>query len=778
MRFMRTHELIKTDWGYTFDGATAWAGGNNYMGTSTRQSTFYTLLEAMRDAGNISPWLQVEMCLSEEEWLGFVEWLAAPYDPATGDTPAKKPWASKRWSMGQKRPWLDEFPEFAFELANETWNQTFAPYDFDWGTPIRDGVTGQEYSYGAAYGFLNEYIINLMRSSPYWTKEVEAKTKVMLCGWQAAMHFGAEAARRSPRANLVSYAAYASNSGLGDPRVLNDFKRFYLLQWGQSAVAPQTARGVETERLLAGEGREIESGIYEYGPGYHVMPGDPQEAKEVDQYLARSMIAAVYCLDATLTRCQAGYTDQAFFTFGHRISSWGSHSLPDFGAHPYPFWKAFQLYNHYGVGRFLKWETLSTPTWDFPAYEAEDNMHKVKRSALPKAPMISVAASTRGDRVTLFLISRKLDHFPITGDDGFTPARVQLPFSKAKKITLHKLAGDPRVEDRLKENTKLETLEIPAGRFAGTLVVNETTGADKRGLPPASIFCYVFEGTDIGRVPLPPVTRFDLPHDLLAGQPVTARNLSRVPDGVSAKYDWDFGAAGRSTEPNPHVIFPHAGAFPVSLTVTTSGGLTDTLAGERAVGIRHHDKTWRPWLLPAGNGGVVAAKVANGPFVIEATGSVRKGSTPALATESYYRRDVAIEVSMEKIETAANAKQKLAGIALLGTLADGLGFGLQDGRRNQVHAGIVFDPDGAVAIIQEDSLTEVLPAGTVKFPVTARLQVKDGTGAAMFLTPSGWREIARFENLGNRGLMPGVIMGSGHPKTPIKAELSKLLVNP
>ncbi len=43
------------------------------------------------------PWLVMQHLLhSEEDWLGFVEYLAAPYDPQS-DTPQSKPWAYRRF---------------------------------------------------------------------------------------------------------------------------------------------------------------------------------------------------------------------------------------------------------------------------------------------------------------------------------------------------------------------------------------------------------------------------------------------------------------------------------------------------------------------------------------------------------------------------------------------------------------------------------------------------------------------------------------------------------
>ena len=28
-----------------------------------------------------NPWLQIEMCMDRDEWLGFIEYMCAPFDP-------------------------------------------------------------------------------------------------------------------------------------------------------------------------------------------------------------------------------------------------------------------------------------------------------------------------------------------------------------------------------------------------------------------------------------------------------------------------------------------------------------------------------------------------------------------------------------------------------------------------------------------------------------------------------------------------------------------------
>ncbi len=753
LRYMRTHELIKTDWGYTLDGATNDALGNNYAGGRLLSQTFFTLLNNFRKAGNISPWLQVEMCLAEEEWLGFAEWLCAPYDPAAGDTPESKPWAYKRWSMGQKEPWIDVFPEFAFEVANETWNQTFAPYDFDWGTPLTDGATGRNYSYGETYGLFNEYVINQLRKSPYWSR-AQDKMRYMLCAWQAAPAFGTGAATFCPSADLLSYAAYISTDGLGDPKQADDFKRFYLMQWGLSAVDGQSARNLENENFLRAQGRPIESGIYEYGLGFTVGAGVPAPVRETDQRLYRSIIGAVATLDAALTRYPYGMTDQAYFTFSHRIGSWGSHTTIPFGGHAYPFTKALQLYNQYGTGHFLEVQIESVPRWDFPEYEAEDNMRKAKRDARPDAPLASVFASAEGDRLTVFLISRKLDNFPIAGDDGVTPTTIRLPFQKAGKLTVHRLAGDPRTDDRFQENIKVETREVPLAGFDGTLTVGPDNGGVAGGLPPASILVYVFEGVDLSGLRIPPRAAFTPPDLVLAGQPARFQTSPQPGEQM----DWQFGHGERSTSPDPTVTFPEAGYDQVKLTVTAANGRTAELENSALpVSLDFGGRIWTPRPVPPNLRNSLRATATADRLTLRGSAPLAaEGINPLLPPRDNPGNNYTIEATLERFEAPANARNPVAGLVLATNTRAGLGFGLHDFERTQIPASLLVTPAGQlVALSGQGPQTRNLDA-KITLPARLRFQLADGEATASIEENGTWRTLATFPVPTNTAVFPAL----------------------
>ncbi len=102
------------------------------------------------------------------------------------------------------------------------------------------------------------------------------------------------------------------------------------------------------------------------------------------------------------------------------------------------------------------------------------------------------------DRWSVIVVSRKLDgkHDGIDFGDGVTPVRLRLPFKSADKITLHKLAGDPRESNCQKLALAPQSEEAsPETLSNGVFVINARTGAAEGGLPPGSILVYVFNET-------------------------------------------------------------------------------------------------------------------------------------------------------------------------------------------------------------------------------------------------------------------------------------------
>ena len=498
MAFLRTHGLIKSGWSYTLDDLTNLPGVKGPSGNSSgvQPSTLFSLLSFLKEA-KVNPWLQIEMSLSEEEWKGLVEYLAAPYDPAK-DTPKTKPWAYKRYSMGQEKPWTDEFSKFLFEVSNETWNPMFSPWNFPW-QKMTDAATGRIYAGGELTGLTTSYILDQMKQSPYWPA-LGPKLESVVGGWGIELGdngFGQAAVKVAPEIthNLVANYNGGWDEGAAPAAANDDGFRLAL------TVAPQhisltTRELAETRDRLAAQGVHYKIGTYEAGPGYSLPSTVTKDQMESESQVMKSLAAGTGTLDCFLDGAQQGMVLQNFFTYRRNRTFWTSHAELRNGGQAYPSWQALTLYNNFGQGDFLVTCVNSMPTDSLPGTKT--------RKPMKAAPMVGVYATRNNDRYTVFVLSRKMDKFPYPGDDGFTPVTLNLPFTKAKKITLHTIDGDPRANNLDAENIKVRTREIPPRVFDQKFVLNAARGADVRGLPPAAVLADVFEGTQTPELPKTP----------------------------------------------------------------------------------------------------------------------------------------------------------------------------------------------------------------------------------------------------------------------------------
>ncbi|MFP4381712.1 MAG: hypothetical protein ACLFUS_14525, partial [Candidatus Sumerlaeia bacterium] len=445
----------------------------------------------MMEKAEIDPWLQIEMHMSPEEWLGFVEYIAAPYDPAR-DTPESKPWAYKRYKQGREKPWTDAFDRIYFEISNETWNWLFSPWVFE---SMTDAATGEKYDRGRVYGMFNEHIIEIFRSSPYWNDEIENKFVYMIGGWSRS-NYGWEAVQGSPSSHFQLIAAYNGgwDEGEGPPQV-NPASFFNALgQVYQSAV--HTAR-LNAERLVEHRKQHdpnLRLGTYEAGPGYALngLNGAKVSAKQAaeQEKVMKSKAAGTATLDSFLMRAYYDFDSQNFFTFSEG-RTWSSHTKWYRGGQSYPCFMTLELFNHQGQGDMLSTKMESVATVDTPKSR--------RRIATQNAPLAMVYATRDGQRVNLFCISRRFPGYPEAEDDGYTEMTVKLPFSKAEKVSLYRLTGEPSDNNIMEDIIEIE--EVAVGENMSGLSqfkINDKTGGDAKGLPPGETYLYVFEGTDIG----------------------------------------------------------------------------------------------------------------------------------------------------------------------------------------------------------------------------------------------------------------------------------------
>jgi hypothetical protein len=485
MMSLRTHGPIKTgSRTYDMQQFTNLGGANGVR----YQNTLPQELAMMRRAG-VHPWLQIEMHMTPAEWQGFVEYIAAPYDPAK-DTAAAKPWAAKRHAQGQTKPWTDEFEKIYFEISNETWNWLFRPWVFE---GLTDAATGKQYPRGEVYGMFQEHVRESMRKSPYWNQAgLDDKIVFVLGGWSGSS-YGRQAAVGSPNSLFMTVAAYNGgwDEGEGPPQV-NDPSFFNVLAQVNQTALPRAQQHLKELLTIRAQGApKMMLGTYEAGPGYALNGLNnakvTKEQARQQELVMKSMAAGTATLDSFLVRTYHGFVIQNFFTMGQGYY-WKSHAKWYRGGQAYPSWKLLALFNREGLGDMLRTQTASVPTVGLQKFR--------RRQAIPNAPLAAVYATRSGDRFNVFVVSRKIAGYPVKGDDGYTPVTIDLPFTKVKSITLHKMAGDPKANNLTADDVKIQTVDIPVAQFAQQFALNAARGADKRGLPPAATFLYVFEGTD------------------------------------------------------------------------------------------------------------------------------------------------------------------------------------------------------------------------------------------------------------------------------------------
>ncbi len=489
MRVLRTHGPIKT--GTTTYDVEQFTNPGGAINGVRYGNTLPQMLDVMRRA-DVLPWLQTEMHMSPEEWLALVEYMAAPYDPEV-DTPRSKPWAWKRYRQGQEKPWMEEFDRIYFELSNETWNWLFRPWVFE---SMPDAATGRKIPRGEVYGIYQEFVRSVMRGSPYWrSADLDEKFVFMLGGW-SGNRYGRQAAEGSPHSEYMTIAAYNGgwDEGEGPPQV-NDPSYFNVLSQVEQTAIPRAEQHLD-EVMALNEGRptRLRLGTYEAGPGYALNGLNnarvtPEQARQ-QELVMKSLAAGTASLDSFLSRSYRGFRSQNFFTFS-RGRTWSSHAEWYNGGQAYPCWKVLEMFNHHATGDVLRTETVRVPTIDLQKFR--------RRRAVEDAPLAAVYAMRSGDRVSVFVLSRKIPGYPVEGDDGYTPVTVDLPFQRAQSITLHRMVGDPRAENIHAEEVEFETVHIPASEFSSTFALNAARGADDRGLVPAATLLYVFEGTDAPR---------------------------------------------------------------------------------------------------------------------------------------------------------------------------------------------------------------------------------------------------------------------------------------
>ncbi len=473
---LRTHAFVKT--GIATYDMRQFTNHGGVIHAVSHGNTLPQTLEAMRHIG-VDPWLQFEFHMSPDEWLGFVEYMAARYVPGV-DTPESRPWAYKRYMQGRVEPWIDAFDRIYLEIGNETWNPLFSPWVF---VPMTDEVSGRHYSAGEVYGRFQEYVYRLFRSSPYWSAELESKLIPVVGGWAARPAYGFDAVMASPSSKFLAIAAYNGgwDEGEGIPEAGADAYFRVLSQTSQSAETVAEDYGRRLRRFLRRHGdRDLRLGVYEAGPGY-VMNGlngmkvTRDEAKR-QETIMKSFPAGVATLDAFLARAERGFDLQGFYAFGRGVR-WSSHRNWYDGGDAFPAWNFLAIFNRYATGDMLRVDAVSAPRADLRGY--------ARRSARRDAPLLAAYATRKGSRYAVFVVSRRVDGYPHAKVAGATRVRVDLPFHSAKKATMYRFSSEEDLKAILEGGKDSTGRDIPLAGFSGHVEAQ---------LPAASVLLYLFDG--------------------------------------------------------------------------------------------------------------------------------------------------------------------------------------------------------------------------------------------------------------------------------------------
>ena len=495
---LRTHDLIKTG-NRSYDAAALLGQAGLPMNGFPRAQPagLPRELETMRSLG-VAPWLQVEPHLSDAEWLAFAEWLAAPA-PAPGEE-GRRPWAALRAAQGRAAPWAEAFDTIYLEIGNETWNRIFVPWTFE---SMHDAATGAKKSAGAVYGLFQRRVAEVLRSSPWWTAEMEEKVVWVIGGW-LINGYGLQAAQAAgDAAELVTIAAYNGGweSGEGVPTGSPESVFNLMNQVSQVSGALGAERARELAMLARETGQTLVPGTYEAGPGY-VLDGlngrEVTEAQaEAQERVMKSAAAGAATLDSFLTLHGLGYGMQNFFTFGEG-RRWSSYAPWHRGGAPYPSWSWLALLNRLGWGEALAVRALAVPRADLEKFG--------HRQAVADAPLVGVHvlrlapdAAGGGGRLVVAAISRRAaghaDGAPASDEANCTPVEIALPLGQEDAVAglaVHRMDGAPLDHGAAGgRSPELETLALDAALLAdGVLRIDEATGGAGCGLPAATALVY------------------------------------------------------------------------------------------------------------------------------------------------------------------------------------------------------------------------------------------------------------------------------------------------
>jgi len=471
------------------------------------QAMNWALVTGSSPADRVVPFLTLSEEYTEVEWLQLVEYLGVPYDPAV-DTPESKPWAYLRYQQrGEGTPWTDEFREIIIEFGNETWHNGFFGWD-GFGRPGWVHFGGREYGL-----FANYYFAENVAAQPWWRQynlgdkikfALNANYEARLSEWGDS--YGELAAQQAP--TITTYLGHANYVGPKWETGEEPFQVFDGHGMQETTVSayltmfPLIDDVAAVRDQLAAEGRANYRPIaYEGGPSGYYIDGGTITQTAIAELYGKSLGMAVSALDAWLYSSLKGYGHQAYLAFTGG-KTWSSHTMPNAGGfRRHAAWLALMLRNRYAPGD----EMLETTFQSVPTYEREGE----------EVPLMS-AYTIRGDHtLSVFLLSRKVGgvHDGVDFGNGTTPVTLHLPLTTCSAITRYALTApdgspaDPSANNIEAENVVISAVALdPSECNDGVLVVGPQTGGVEGGMPPGTVYLYVFE-TNTPAVYLPLIVK-------------------------------------------------------------------------------------------------------------------------------------------------------------------------------------------------------------------------------------------------------------------------------
>jgi len=462
-----------------------------FRGITIAQSLAWAFATGDSPETRVVPYLALSEELTELDWAALVEYLGVPYDPEL-DSPDTKPHAFRRFQQrsGDGTPWTDEFREVLLELGNETWHNGAGGYGWHgFGRP------GWVHHGGLEYGLFARYLFDeQLTALPAWTEHRLGERLKLVLGanyqWAPDAGYGELAVQQSSSVSYLGHANYVGpkwetddpsasvfdDHGVQETLVGLPTGMAELIQGAAASRAQLNAEAGTSYRLIA----------YEGGPsGYWSNSDDP----EVDELYGKSLAMGVAALDTWLYSSLHGFGHQCYLGFASG-RWWSSHTLPEAGGfRAHPGWLALRLRNRHAPGD----ELLHVGLDNTPRYtRAEASVDLLAAYALSDA-----AAGV----VSVFVLSRKLDgaHDGVDFGDGHTPVTLHLPFERQPaSIMLHRLAhpdgspADPRANNREQLSVDIVSEAIDVSHYAPDFTIDERTGGSGAGMPPGTVYLYVF----------------------------------------------------------------------------------------------------------------------------------------------------------------------------------------------------------------------------------------------------------------------------------------------